>query len=599
MTDPLSAYIHRSWLVDGNGAQSENVNKVAIYYWDTVGLAWTKATGGAVPGANVNVTNFPASYSVLQGTVPWSDNIAQYGGVATSLGQKAMASSMPVTLASDQSTVSTAGGTTQATDKTLLTKTIMTGMATDGSGYVNGLMTTDGGTVINQNTVVDAASSTTANLAGGATFTGPATPDLNYTAVQYSIKSDQNCTVYIDQSPDGTNWDISDSFNFNAPAGSGNTVQLVASYYRIRVTNTSLITSTYLRLQVIKVPFLPSLPRSLDADGHLAIHGYGFTDSRSIDQYLSPNGEVVAVPLYKLIGDVFTGSAIDPNFWTTTLGTGGSATIAGGQLTVDTGTTANNAVEITSVRTARFTGLAPNKIRIVVQLPDTGIANNLRHWGMGVMGASALSKGCAFQMNGTSFELVLAKLGVITTIANGTFNGQYGLTFNPGLNSHFYEIVYQPRQVIWLADNKTIHTFSASAAPWTEDLNLPIHIGNVNSGGLAQSVTMALRIATVARFGIPETQPTSAFIQRTTVDIAQNLKNTPGNLHGITISGVANNAVITLYNNTTATGSVLWSSGAMTNNTFPFDIPGNGVPFSVGLSIGITGAAASAWVKYE
>lgn len=65
-------------------------------------------------GANlhVNVDNFPATVAVTQSTTPWSDNISQYGGVATSLGQKVSASSIPVVLASDQSAVNvTATGT--------------------------------------------------------------------------------------------------------------------------------------------------------------------------------------------------------------------------------------------------------------------------------------------------------------------------------------------------------------------------------------------------------------------------------------------------------------------------------------------------------
>jgi hypothetical protein len=63
-------------------------------------------------------TAVPVSGTVTanQGTAnatPWNENIAQYGGANTSLGQKAMASSIPVALASDQSaipTTSTTGG---------------------------------------------------------------------------------------------------------------------------------------------------------------------------------------------------------------------------------------------------------------------------------------------------------------------------------------------------------------------------------------------------------------------------------------------------------------------------------------------------------
>lgn len=594
MTDPRSAYIHRSWLVDGDGAQSENVNKVAIYYWDTVALAWTKATGGAIPGVNVNITNFPAAYSVLQGTVPWSDNIAQYGGVATSLGQKAMASSIPFTLASDQSTVSTAGGTTLTTDKTLLTKTILTGAATDGTGYVNVQTTTDGGIVINQNTVVDAASSTTTNLAGGATFTGPAVPDLNYTAVQYSIKCDQNCTIYVEQSPDGTNWDISDSFSFNAPTGSGNTVQLVASYYRIRVTNTSLITSTYLRLQVIKVPFLSSLPRSLDADGHLATHIYGAQDTRGIEHYNSPNGEFVSVPLYKLCGDSFGGDILDPSMWTASLGTGGTAVTTTGQLELSTGTTANNSTTVVSVTTARFSGLAPNKVRIPLSIPDGGTANNVRRWGM----KAPTGDGVYFEIDGTTLNLVTLNSGVATTRAtNGTFNGQYGLSFPIGTSSHFYEIIWQPRQVVWLADNKIIHTFNAAAAPWSGALHFPIYLENTNSGGSTTNVVLQVRLAAATRFGIPQMEKKGTFVSGTTA--ATIIKHDIGNFHEISIAAVANNARIILYDNIAASGKVLFDTGAMPANTTPVSLTMGGVHFNFGLTVAITGAAANVLVVWD
>ena len=39
---------------------------VANYWWDVNTLQWTKATGGSLPGANVNVQNFPASFGASQ-----------------------------------------------------------------------------------------------------------------------------------------------------------------------------------------------------------------------------------------------------------------------------------------------------------------------------------------------------------------------------------------------------------------------------------------------------------------------------------------------------------------------------------------------------
>lgn len=594
MTDPLSAYIHRSWLVDADGGHPEGVNKVAIYYWDTIGLTWVKATGGAIPGANVNVTNFPANYTVLQGTSPWVDNISQWGGIATSLGQKTMASSVPVTLASDQSTVSAANATTLATDNTILTKSILTGAAVDGSGYVNVQTTTDGGIVINQNTVVDSANSTTTNLAGGATFVGPWIPDLNYTAVQYTIKADQNCTIYIEQSPDGTNPDISDVFNFFAPTGTGNTIQLVASYYRARITNTSPNTTTYLRFQIIKVPFVPSLPRSLDTEGHLQTHSFGFQDKRGVEQYLAPNGEVISIPLYKLVGDSFIQSTLDLGMWIPNIGTGGTVSCSGGHLKMLTGTTANNTVSCISIRSARFSGLAPNKTRQVVQFPDTGTLNNVRQWG--VVDIAGLN-GAFFELNGTTFRCVLRKAGTDTQINNGSFNGLWGLSFNVGTNSHFYEIIYQPRQVIFVADNIVIHTHSAAATPWSENLHLAAWLKNINSGGSTTNVEMYCRIATIARFGIPESAKITVF--QAGLIAARILKYEPGVLHSATFSGIANNAQVIFYDNTAASGAIIFDTGVMPPNATPFTLDFGDGTFSIGLTIAVVGAACNVQVSFD
>jgi hypothetical protein len=70
MSDPLSAYVHRSTLVDDTGVQSEGVNKVANYIWDSALLAWVKSTGGGGgPSTSVSVTNFPSVQVVSSAAV--------------------------------------------------------------------------------------------------------------------------------------------------------------------------------------------------------------------------------------------------------------------------------------------------------------------------------------------------------------------------------------------------------------------------------------------------------------------------------------------------------------------------------------------------
>jgi hypothetical protein len=51
----------------------------ASWFWDTGALAWTRASGGAVAGPNVNVTNFPAA-QVVSGTIDVTDRAARLLG---------------------------------------------------------------------------------------------------------------------------------------------------------------------------------------------------------------------------------------------------------------------------------------------------------------------------------------------------------------------------------------------------------------------------------------------------------------------------------------------------------------------------------------
>jgi hypothetical protein len=328
------------------------------------------------------------------------------------------------------------------------------------------------------------------------------------------------------------------------------------------------------------------------------------TDHYGIQQYLAPNGEVVAVPLYKLVGDTFFDSVLDPGRWVPCVGTGGAATVSSGQLALSTGTTANNATALSSVHVARFTGLAPNKLRIPLQLPDGGTVNNIREFGVSVVTTCAFTDGAIFRQNGRTLQLVTKKSGVETVIASSggalggvPFNGQFGKDFAVGTSSHFFEIVYQPRQVVWMADNKIIHTYSANAATWTGNLHMNIWVANYNTNGLASNVDLQVRLATIARFGIPDVQPDGYFQQGLTAGVI--LKYGPGELKSIILSGVQNNAVVTLYDNTAASGKIIWSSGAMGAQTIPFPVPGDNEAFNNGLFLTITGAAANAWIHFD
>lgn len=125
-TNPLSLDTSGNLRVSATFTPSGTQN-VNVLQWDTTALGAPSAYGtppGAVNviGVNAFITNTPTvtanagtgtftvagTVTANQGTAnatPWNQNIAQYGGVATSLGQKVMASSVPVVIASDQSPI--------------------------------------------------------------------------------------------------------------------------------------------------------------------------------------------------------------------------------------------------------------------------------------------------------------------------------------------------------------------------------------------------------------------------------------------------------------------------------------------------------------
>lgn len=79
--------------------------------------------------------------------------------------------------------------------------------------------------------------STTTPLAENATWTSTAEDVLNWSRITGTCFADQAGTLYVDQSSDGTNWDVIDSWAVSANAGIGFTVELVGRYVRIRYVN--------------------------------------------------------------------------------------------------------------------------------------------------------------------------------------------------------------------------------------------------------------------------------------------------------------------------------------------------------------------------
>lgn len=97
---------------------------------------------------------------------------------------------------------------------------------------------------------VDPNNSTTTLLANAATFTGPGTDVSRYSTIVINLMADQNGTLFIDFSSDGSNWDITTVVAYTASAEYTNRVVVVAQYYRLRFTNSGSLQTT-MRLQTL------------------------------------------------------------------------------------------------------------------------------------------------------------------------------------------------------------------------------------------------------------------------------------------------------------------------------------------------------------
>ena len=111
-------------------------------------------------------------------------------------------------------------------------------------------VTTDG----QLSTIITGVASTvnmsTTNLSSGSTYTG--TGEMNDAQdVMFTLKTDQNTTIYMDFGPDGVNWDSTLTYYYNTTRiNPPHILTKGPRYFRIRATNTSGVASTYFRLNV-------------------------------------------------------------------------------------------------------------------------------------------------------------------------------------------------------------------------------------------------------------------------------------------------------------------------------------------------------------
>lgn len=118
---------------------------------------------------------------------------------------------------------------------------------------------------------VSTLNSTTSPIAVDPQWTGTGEDVLGYGTADISVFTDQPTSVFVDQSNDNVNWDISDGLIFDASVADSQAVRLVSRYFRIEVQNNGSGPTTTTRIQTTFSPASNALPRTLDAFGRFQV----------------------------------------------------------------------------------------------------------------------------------------------------------------------------------------------------------------------------------------------------------------------------------------------------------------------------------------
>jgi len=449
---------------------------------------------------------------------------------------------------------------------------------------------------IKQDVTVDANNSSDANLASGATFTGTGTSTLGVVGLQWSLYTTENCTVYVEQSPDNTNWDISYEFEYIASkGGQGETVQATQSYWRIKVTNNGPSITTEFRLQGVLCPIATPLPSSLSDDARLktetTILGRHNPERHA---WINPTNEQAVSPVYRLVGTNFDGTVKDANFWTDGSLLDGSVTQAGGEIdlhTNDAGATAASSAKYTSARKARFVAGSAMLFAGGFNFKTAYTANNIRRVGAYTTTAAANTPvdGFYFELSNATFSVnSRANAGAVSSVTSGSFNGAMGDTWAPTADTYYLlQIEYTPLAVIFYVNGELLH--KKQGAHQSYYMTLPITIENLNTAG-STDVSFETIGMYIARQGELVTTPKSYYASAAATTI---LKYGAGDLHRVTVTDNAVSAM-TVYDGLSAAGVVLAVLDASkTTGTMEF-----GIPFSDGLTI-VTSGSPKMTVVYE
>lgn len=440
---------------------------------------------------------------------------------------------------------------------------------------------------------VSIINSTTTALSGSATFTGIAETTVGFSSILVSCKTDADGTLYVDFSPDATNWDRTVSYLVQNSISEVHRLTAVAQYFRVRFINGSGAQS-YLRLQVLLNNHSePST--ALNATTVQPDSGSILSRSAILTQPFLQNvrgtisAQLLTTEQRLIAGGSLDGTTLDTNLFSTTVANNGTVSIAGGAVRVRTGSTADGAAKLNSVRTARFVAGRSNICSISASLSHSGTSNNVTEWGVGTT-----DNRIVFRLSGTTLSCVVRSAGSdVVDVASTSWNSNR--TVPTLTNMNFYEIHYNAILVYFLINGVVMHVVTklnaTSTTATVEDLNMPIRLSNTNSS--SSTSDLSIYATGVVVLGTSSTDPISSYKNITTATTTLCAIGA-GELKRITLNTAANGTV-KLYDGVTAVN--IFASITVSSSDIPtvweFDLQ-----FNTGLTI-VTSAATDITVVFE
>lgn len=249
------------------------------------------------------------------------------------------------------------------------------GIGSISSGGINSLAVAQSAT----NYAVSSVNSSTTQLAAGATFTGVNETTFNQQSYSILLTSDQPGILTINNYINQTDTIPAGYSTFNVEAGegfmgsgvvNGNWVNVTFKNIGSATTTTFNINTTYGTIP--SATALNNAPMALQ-------------ETNGIPLTATPYGNFSVSPeATALFSDTFDSSGVDTiNRWTQTIAGTSSGSQALGTLTLSTGTTASNAIALTSQYVFPPTGINFLNFGVIVQVEASILTNTHRFWGFG------------------------------------------------------------------------------------------------------------------------------------------------------------------------------------------------------------------------